>query len=82
MLRILHYEPCVERGCYPAHSKKPSLQPPWPVQTALLGIFGGLLGILDGLAAYRHFEQLQSHGVARDTALKRALGIRASHEAP
>jgi hypothetical protein len=77
MLRI--YEPCVERGCHPAHSKKPSLQP--PVQTAPLGIFGGLLGILDGLAACRHFEQLRSHGVAHDAALKRALGIRASHEA-
>ena len=78
MLRTFHYEPCFEPACHPANSANRSPQSPWPVQTALLGYFGGFLAILDGLAAYRHFEHMRSYGVARDTAVRRALGIGAS----
>jgi hypothetical protein len=75
MLRTLHYEPCLGRLCHPAHSASRSPQPPWSVRTALLGIFGGFLAISEGLAAYRHFEDLRSHGVPHHAALRRALGI-------
>jgi hypothetical protein len=80
MLRTLHYEPCFERVCHPANSANRSPQSPWPVRTALLGIFGGFLATLDGLAAYRHFEHLRSHGIAHHTALRRALGICATSQ--
>jgi hypothetical protein len=52
---------------------------PWPVQTALLGLSEGILAILDGLAAYRHWERLRSRGVAHGTALRSAFGLSCAH---
>jgi hypothetical protein len=73
MLRTLHYEPSLERVDHQANTAtRPS---PWPVQTALAAIVGGFLAILEGLAAYRSFEHLRSHGVTRDIALRRAIGV-------
>jgi hypothetical protein len=75
MLRTLHVEPALARVCHPTNSANRSARLPGPVPSALLGIFAGLLAILDGLAAYRRFEHLRSRGIAHDTALRRALGI-------
>ena len=75
MLRTLPFETGFERVCGRANSANRPIQPPWPVQTALIGLFDGLLAGLDGLAAYRHFEHLRARGIAHDTALRCALGV-------
>jgi len=74
MLRTLHYEQGLP-GPLCVHPANRITQPRAPIQTALRPLLVGCLALLDGLAAYRHFEHLRSRGVAHNTALRHSLGV-------